>query len=73
MLQRVARVLVVLLAIVTLALVAVWVVTNTEFGRNRVRNSSGRGFSQCRVGSNTPWCTARAAFTRLATPAAGMV
>jgi translocation and assembly module TamB len=37
MLQRLARVLVVLLAIVTLALVAVWVVTNTEFGRERVR------------------------------------
>jgi translocation and assembly module TamB len=37
MLQRLARLLVVLLAIVTLALVAVWVVTNTEFGRERVR------------------------------------
>ena len=37
MLQRVARLLVVLLALVTLALVVVWVVTNTEFGRERVR------------------------------------
>jgi translocation and assembly module TamB len=37
MLQRLARVLVVLLAIVALALVAVWVVTNTKYGRERVR------------------------------------
>jgi len=37
MLQRVARLLVVLLALVTLALVAVWVVTNTTYGRERVR------------------------------------
>jgi hypothetical protein len=37
MLQRLARLLVVLLAIATLALIAVWVVTNTEFGRERVR------------------------------------
>ncbi|HEU4720990.1 MAG TPA: translocation/assembly module TamB domain-containing protein [Gemmatimonadaceae bacterium] len=37
MLQRLARLLVVLLAIVALALVAVWVVTNTEYGRERVR------------------------------------
>jgi translocation and assembly module TamB len=37
MLQRVARVLVVLLVIATVALVAVWVGTNTEFGRERVR------------------------------------
>ena len=37
MLQRLARLLVVLLAIVALALVAVWVMTNTEYGRERVR------------------------------------
>ena len=37
MLQRLARLLVVLLAIVTLALIAVWVVTNTEYGRERAR------------------------------------
>ena len=37
MLQRIARLLVVLLAIVALALVAVWVVTNTTYGRERVR------------------------------------
>ena len=37
MLQRVARLLVVLLALFALALVVVWVVTNTEFGRERVR------------------------------------
>jgi autotransporter translocation and assembly factor TamB len=37
MLQRLARLLVVLLAVVTLALIAVWVVTNTRYGRERVR------------------------------------
>ncbi|PYP80426.1 MAG: hypothetical protein DMD35_04785 [Gemmatimonadetes bacterium] len=37
MLQRVARLLVVLLAIVALALLVVWVVTNTGYGRERVR------------------------------------
>ena len=37
MLQRIARLLVVLLALVTLALVAVWVVSNTTYGRERVR------------------------------------
>ena len=37
MLQRLARLLVVLLALVTLALVVVWVVTNTDYGRERVR------------------------------------
>jgi translocation and assembly module TamB len=37
MLQRVARVLLVLLVVAVLALTAVWIVTNTEFGRERVR------------------------------------
>jgi translocation and assembly module TamB len=37
MVQRLARLLVVLLALVALALVAVWVVTNTSYGRERVR------------------------------------
>ena len=38
MIQRLARLLVVLLAITTLALVGVWVLTNTDYGRNRVRS-----------------------------------
>ncbi|HEX7978929.1 MAG TPA: translocation/assembly module TamB domain-containing protein, partial [Gemmatimonadaceae bacterium] len=38
MIQRLARLLVVLAAIATLALVGVWVLTNTDFGRARVRN-----------------------------------
>ena len=38
MIQRLARLLVVLLAIATLALVGVWVLTNTDYGRNRVRS-----------------------------------
>ena len=38
MIQRLARLLVVLLAIATLALVGVWVLTNTDFGRARVRS-----------------------------------
>jgi len=37
MLQRLARLLLVLLVLVTLALTAVWIGTNTEFGRERVR------------------------------------
>ena len=37
MLQRLARLAIVLLVLGTLALVAVWVVTNTSFGRERVR------------------------------------
>ncbi|HKP14975.1 MAG TPA: translocation/assembly module TamB domain-containing protein [Gemmatimonadaceae bacterium] len=37
MLQRVARLLIVLLALFTLALIVVWVVTNTDYGRERVR------------------------------------
>jgi autotransporter translocation and assembly factor TamB len=35
--QRIARLLVVLLVVATLALVVLWVGTNTEFGRERVR------------------------------------
>jgi hypothetical protein len=38
MIQRLARLLIVLLAVATLALVGVWVMTNTDFGRKRVRN-----------------------------------
>ena len=39
----------------------------------RVVASAGCGSSQCRVGSRTPWCTARAALTSPAIPAAGIV
>ena len=38
MVQRLARLLIVLLAVATLALIGVWVMTNTEFGRARARN-----------------------------------
>ena len=38
MIHRLARLLIVLLAVATLALVSVWVLTNTDFGRTRVRN-----------------------------------
>jgi hypothetical protein len=38
MIRRLARLLIVLLAVATLALVSVWVLTNTDFGRTRVRN-----------------------------------
>jgi translocation and assembly module TamB len=37
MLRRLARLAIVLLVLVTVALVAVWVVTNTRYGRERVR------------------------------------
>ncbi|HEV7991086.1 MAG TPA: translocation/assembly module TamB domain-containing protein [Gemmatimonadaceae bacterium] len=37
MLQRLARVLLVLLVVIAVALTAVWIGTNTEFGRERVR------------------------------------
>ena len=38
MIQRLARLLIVLLAVATLALIGVWVMTNTDFGRARARS-----------------------------------
>jgi len=38
MVHRLARLFIVLLAVATLALVGVWVMTNTDYGRTRVRN-----------------------------------